>query len=244
MAGRSNHPESLDPRWELVETRNATGRALLARRPLVGAVFGPLTVLRSDAANSGFADCVCVCGTPRRINVRQLWREQSLRCRECANAELRARLWRDKDLIPDDKLRLAWADRYKHMVRRCTVPTDPAYPNYGGRGITVYAPWVADRRMFYEYARTLPRWDEGGLDLDRKDNERGYEPGNLRLVPRRTNANNKRSNRHLIYRNTQWTVTEFWRRYCPTWRSTNSVSQYLDQGKTPEWIVGRHNGEH
>lgn len=241
MVRSTNHPGPLDPRWELVETRNATGRMLYARRPRVGARFGPLTVLRSDAANSGYAECVCECGTPKRINVGQLWNSRSLRCKACFSAELTARLRKDHDIIPDDKLRKAWADRYKHLVRRCTNPLDPAYANYGGRGITVCAEWVSDRRAFFQHVKTLDNWDAPGLDLDREHNDRGYEPGNIRLTTRRVNSNNTRRTTRVSYCGVEMPLSTFWRKHCPQYKTRNTIRYYLDTGRTTEWIVEKHN---
>lgn len=244
MAGSSNHPEPLDPRWELVATRNRTGRTLDARRARVGSVFGSLTVLRSDAGNHGFADCVCECGALRRINLRQLWRGQSLRCSQCASAELSDRLRRDNDIIADDKLRKMWADRYKHMVRRCTTPSDKAYKNYGARGIRVHPLWLADRRAFFAYVVRLPRWDECDLDMDREDNSRGYEPGNIRLVERIVNGNNRRTNRFVEYKGVRYTVSTFWRTHClPGW-SRSTVVYHLDLGRTTDWVVAKYRADH
>lgn len=240
VAQSYNHPGPLDPRWELVETGNATGRMLYARRPLVGSVFGPLTVVRSDAGNNGTADCTCACGSSRTIAVRQLWRGQSLRCKQCAALAQAQRQQRDADIIPDPELRRAWAARYKTLVRRCLDPADPAFCNYGARGITVFDQWVRDRRAFFQHATTLPRWDEPGLDLDRAYNDQGYEPGNLRLVTRVVNANNKRNNRIVEFRGREFTVAQFWRRHCPEWRTQSAVAYHLNQGRTPEWIVAKH----
>ena len=240
MARSANHREPLDPRWELVETRNATGRMLLGKRPLIGSVFGSLTVLHSGVGNRRDATCRCVCGSTHDISVRQLWRGQSLQCALCASKQMSEARRRDHDIIPDDALRNAWADRYKHMVRRCTEPTDPAYGNYGGRGIKVCGEWLADRREFFRYATTLPRWTERGLDLDRERNEGDYEPGNIRLVERLVNSNNTRSTRIVQYAGRSMPLSEFWRTYCPKWSSRNTVRYYLDQGRTTEWIVEKH----
>ena len=52
--------------------------------------------------------------------------------------------------------------------------------------------WVADRTKFLAYLVKLDGWDNHKLQLDRKDNERGYVPGNLRFVTRSVNMANKR----------------------------------------------------
>lgn len=79
-----------------------------------------------------------------------------------------------------------------NAIRRCTDPECVAWKDYGGRGITVYPPWVADKKLFLEYLMTLPWHEDPDSWLDRRDNDRGYEPGNLRFVTPKVSANNTR----------------------------------------------------
>jgi hypothetical protein len=71
-------------------------------------------------------------------------------------------------------------DTWTGMRLRCLKETFWAYKYYGGRGITIYPPWRDDARAFIEYieAELGPRPE--GMTLDRRDNSRNYEPGNLR----------------------------------------------------------------
>lgn len=56
----------------------------------------------------------------------------------------------------------------------------------------MYAPWVEHRVEFLRYLVGLDGWDAPALQLDRIDNNKGYEPGNLRFVTRSVNMSNKR----------------------------------------------------
>ena len=51
---------------------------------------------------------------------------------------------------------------------------------------------MGDRVAFLRYLVGLQGWDQPELQLDRIDNNRGYEPGNLRFVTRSVNMANKR----------------------------------------------------
>lgn len=78
-------------------------------------------------------------------------------------------------------------------IRRCTDPKHKQYADYGGRGIKVYAPWIASPCSFAEYLLTLSGHDDNSLYLDREDNDGNYEPGNLRFVTPSVSRNNQRN---------------------------------------------------
>lgn len=80
----------------------------------------------------------------------------------------------------------AWRD----MRKRCLNPKDPNYPNYGGRGIDIDPRWD-DFMTFLADVGPKPRTD---YTLDRRDNNRGYWPDNVRWVPMGVQQRNKRTN--------------------------------------------------
>lgn len=76
---------------------------------------------------------------------------------------------------------------WRAMKARCLNPNDPAYPRYGGRGIRVCERWLS----FEGFLADMGVRPEG-TELDRRDNERGYELDNCRWVTRKANSRNKR----------------------------------------------------
>jgi len=85
---------------------------------------------------------------------------------------------------------------WQTMRLRCHEPTNPAFPNYGGRGITVCDRWRNSVETFIADMGPKP---SAKHEIDRIDNNRGYEPGNCRWVLRSENDRNRRSNRLITY---------------------------------------------
>jgi DNA-directed RNA polymerase subunit RPC12/RpoP len=241
MAGRPSHRRPLDSRWEEVASRDRLGRVCYARRARVGARFGALVVLRGGVGNDSVTRCACDCGSEYDYDTRALVRGKAVCCPACSYRRL-GQLRRERAAGYDvfsgrSDLRSSWAHRYSGMVSRCYDPAHRAYHNYGGRGVRVCAEWLDDREAFFRHAVTLPRYDEAGLDIDREDNLRGYEPGNVRMVERKVNCRNRRNNVLFDCFGERLTLPEIHERFTPQWRSLNSLYHHLGRGRTVEQAV-------
>lgn len=104
---------------------------------------------------------------------------------------------------------LEW-DRWMAMISRCTNPSASNYSRYGGRGIQVCEKW---RNSFTEFFRDVGKAPSRNHTLDRIDNMRGYEPGNVRWATRSEQQNNRRGNCLVTYNGQTFTVTQ-WSRLC------------------------------
>lgn len=80
-----------------------------------------------------------------------------------------------------------------NIKKRCYNDSDPGYHNYGGRGISMYEPWMKTPDAFIDYVSKLSNYGEPGMTLDRENNDGNYEPGNLRWVDMRTQLLNRRN---------------------------------------------------
>lgn len=78
--------------------------------------------------------------------------------------------------------------KWDSMIARCHRSSHPAFKYYGGRGVTVCARWRESYAAFLADMGDAPP----GLWLDRRDNSKGYEPGNCRWVTPTESARNRR----------------------------------------------------
>lgn len=79
--------------------------------------------------------------------------------------------------------------KYSNMKQRCYSDSNPSYKSYGGRGITICEEWLEDSEKFVMWA--LYNNFEIGLEIDRKDNDKGYFPKNCRFVTKQVNNQNQ-----------------------------------------------------
>ena len=84
---------------------------------------------------------------------------------------------------------------WRSMLARCMRPSHRAWPNYGGRGITVCGRWCESFENFW--ADMGPTYQRG-LDLNRRDNDGPYSPENCEWTTRRTNTTNKRNTERRV----------------------------------------------
>jgi hypothetical protein len=74
-----------------------------------------------------------------------------------------------------------------HLVQRCVNSNDQDYYNYGGRGILLHPAWADFSNFLRDVGECPP-----GLEIDRIDFNKGYEPENVRWTDQRTQSLNRR----------------------------------------------------
>lgn len=161
------------------------------KNDLTGSKFNRLRVVGFGGNKGGrcFWECVCDCGKTVKIRGDALKSGSTKSC-GCLSAE-KAKEVHTKHGLSGKKI--YWL--YDNMVSRCTDTKSRHFKNYGGRGITVCDEWMESRDAFYLWAV-----DNGyieNLQIDRKDNNKGYSPDNCIFTKRVDNNYNRRCTRNF-----------------------------------------------
>lgn len=150
-----------------------------------------------------FVDCVCECGTERRISVHHLIIGRSRSC-GCLRREVSREVhWKHGGTVGGYKHEYrVWA----HMISRCSNRNLRAFKDYGGRGISVCARW---RSSFASFHNDMGDRPTPSHTLDRINNNGNYEPSNCRWATIREQNNNRRDNRVIRLNGVRLTVAQW-----------------------------------
>lgn len=155
--------------------------------------FGMLTVIKeleakrlpSGQTNRAFL-CKCDCGNTKEVRLAHLSRGLIRSC-GCINLTRGG----------DSKYRLY--NIYTGMIRRCSAKAqEHSKHKYYDRKITVCEEWKSNWESFKKWA--LQNGYDNSLQIDRIDNNAGYEPSNCRWVTPMENANNRNKTFFVNYK--------------------------------------------
>lgn len=148
-------------------------------------VYGRLTVIRElpSPSRARKVDARCECGTIRAFRIGDLRSGKTKSCGCFRNQRMLEVFGTHGDSGSPEHA--AWLG----MIARCNDRNHASYPYYGGRGIIVYRPWIEN---FHHFLSDVGRKPFDNYVLDRRDNEAGYLPGNVRWVDRSTSSQNTR----------------------------------------------------
>ena len=125
-------------------------------------------------------NCVCDCGKQVTVRSNELRRGTTKSC-GCYRSAMHT---------THGKRHSRLYNIWQNMVQRCTNDKNPAFRDYGQRGITVCEEWRNSFQVFESWAITAGYSDS--LSIDRIDNDNGYKPSNCRWVTAKVQANNRR----------------------------------------------------
>ncbi len=169
---------------------------------ITGQKFGRLTV-ESYLGNRRWL-CLCECGNQKDVHKNNLAYGSVKSC-GCLRREGNA----TKHGFHGTKAYNSWCS----IKKRCTNQNDPLYSSYGGNGISLCDDWLNDPKAFCEYVGAAP---SNKHLIDRIDNRKGYEPGNVRWVDNFEQANNKTNNVKIEFQGQKFSsISDFIRWLAP-----------------------------
>jgi hypothetical protein len=166
--------------------------------------YGRLLVVERDFSktNGTYWICRCDCGKTKSVNTMQLNNSGTKSCGCLADEILKGN---QKKTHGETETRLY--SIWRGMKKRCYQKSSAGYRNYGGRGISVCEDWICSYENFRDWAILNGYKDD--LTLDRIDSNGNYEPSNCRFSTYFQQANNKRTNRIITYKNVQLTLAQW-----------------------------------
>jgi len=170
---------------------------------LTGIRFGRLMVTgisHRDNHYVNYWNCLCDCGTVKVVQQSALMSEKTRSC-GCLKRELDIER-STKHGMHRTRVYSSW----QHMKDRCLNPKNKNYKNYGGRGITICSEWIESFKNFYKDVGDPP---SDKHQIDRKNNDGNYEPGNWRWSLSKENCRNTRTNNAITFDGMTKTVAEW-----------------------------------
>lgn len=164
--------------------------ASLNKINVVGHRYGRLVVEAEAEKNvDGVTRVVvlCDCGTRKVVRLESIRRGATTSC-GCRNLEVARELMAKRSVTHGMSKTTTYAI-WLNMWARCTNKNNPAYPDYGGRGITVCERWQTFENFLSDMGER-PR----GMSIDRRNNNLGYEPRNCHWLSQKGQARNTRAN--------------------------------------------------
>lgn len=161
--------------------------------------YGRLEIIGKAASRNGqvYMLCRCDCGTEKEIALSSLKRGLTQSC-GCYR----------KEKGPGNQThKQSYTRTYKtwlSMRQRCLNPNNPAYKNYGGRGITIAPEWD-DFAQFLADMGDVP----DGMTIERINNDEGYNPSNCRWATRIEQGRNTRKCRLITHNGQTKTLSEW-----------------------------------
>lgn len=156
------------------------------------ASYGRLAPVEAYTMNGrGYMRCICSCGKPKDVRMDHL-RAGKVRSCGCLAREVTKVRSTTHGMAARGAARTPEYRAWSKMNSKCHNVNDDHYKDYGGRGITVHPSWRAPAG-FLLFLNHIGRRPNSQYTVDRKNNDKGYCPGNVHWVTMKRQARNRRN---------------------------------------------------
>jgi len=182
---------------------------------LIGQKFNKLLVLKQAGRNKRNQIiwlCLCDCGNEIVVNTGDLKSNNTKSC-GCLRKQRIIAINVQKSTHGHTNTHTYYS--WRSMLKRCNSPSDPSYKNYGGRipSIIVCDRWdIAKGGSFKNFLKDMGEKPKN-KSLGRTDNDKGYYKENCRWETPKQQANNRRSNFNIPFKNKVWKLGILAKRY-------------------------------
>lgn len=190
--------------------------------------FNKLTVISRDTSKKDRPYWICKCDCGNTISVRaDLLKSGNTKACGCLyNKHNQAKQGNHSRIY----------NIYNDTKKRCYNPNNKSYKWYGAKGITVCDEWLGENGFINFYNWSINNGYSDKLTLDRKNSTLEYSPSNCRWVEWSIQANNKKNNIIISYKNENDTLANWCRKLNLNY---SKVRQRMYHGKTfEESIIG------
>ncbi len=197
-------------------------------KDLSGDIIGKLKVIEPcGRTNSGGLIwlCECECGTYKKVHSNNLNQGRTVSC-GCYGKAQRRKAKTTHGLSKTSELGI-----WRGIKSRCYDPQDPAFHNYGGRGIKMHHTWKKSVARFYKDMGPRPSPKHS---IERINNDRWYSPSNCKWGTWEEQANNRRCNRTITFAGETLNLSQ-WARKIGI--SSTSLSERLENWTVEESLT-------
>jgi hypothetical protein len=160
-------------------------------KDLTGQKFGKLTVkhlsLERDLGGRCKWVCLCECGKEKTVMSWNLVAKKTVSC-GCQGVS-------GKSNLKHGKVKTSEYKSWSSLKERCLNINNPAYPRYGGRGISVCERWLNSFENFYADMGPKP---SPSHSIERVENSGNYEPSNCIWATKKKQSQNRRNIKKVI----------------------------------------------
>ena len=190
----------------------------------IGRKFGRWLVLRFYASKPIRVWCRCECGVEKPVILSDLETGKNKSC-GCYRSDVSTERATTHGLSSSTEYAI-----YCSIKARCLDKDNPAYDRYGGRGIKLCRRWLKFENFIADVGRR-PSLDHS---LERRNNNKGYNPKNCYWATLMDQAKNTRTNVFLVHNGQRRHLSE-WARV--TGISLGTIRSRIKKGFTTTQIL-------